>query len=282
MNKIKLLALDLDGTTLTSKNTLTPAVKTALEKAIESGITLAIATGRPFASLPKSVTEIEGINYFITSNGAAIYNSSGKKIYSAVLDECDVLKILELMKDEDIISEAFINGLTYTDKRYVDNPLAYGCTEAYIDYVKASHGHIEDMKAFIFEHKHELDSIEYISTNPQTRARIWKMLERNVKNIYITTSSENFIEIMHKSATKAAALNTLAKSLHIDMANTSACGNADNDADMIMETHFGVAVEDASQKCIDCADFIVPSSDNNGVAVLIDYILNNNRLKCFT
>lgn len=276
MNKIKLLALDLDGTTLTSQNTLTPTVKTALEKAISSGITLAIATGRPFASLPKSITEINGINYFITSNGAAIYDKYGNKIYSAVLKESDVLKILEVMSDEDVISEAFINGLTYTDKRYVDNPLAYGCTEVYIDYVKASHGHIENMREFIFEHKHELDSIEYISTSSQTRERIWDKLEKAVKDIYITTSSENFIEIMHKSATKAVALNKLAKSLNIDMANTCACGNADNDADMIMETHFGVAVDDASQKCIDCADFIVPSSDNDGVAVLIDYILNNN------
>lgn len=276
MNKIKLLALDLDGTTLTSQNTLTPTVKTALEKAISSGITLAIATGRPFASLPKSITEINGINYFITSNGAAIYDKYGNKIYSAVLKESDVLKILEVMSDEDVISEAFINGLTYTDKRYVDNPLAYGCTEVYIDYVKASHGHIENMRAFIFEHKHELDSIEYISTSSQTRERIWDKLEKAVKDIYITTSSENFIEIMHKSATKAVALNKLAKNLNIDMANTCACGNADNDADMIMETHFGVAVDDASQKCIDCADFIVPSSDNDGVAVLIDYILNNN------
>ena len=43
MNKIKLLALDLDGTTLTSKNTLTPAVNSALEKAIANGITVAVA-----------------------------------------------------------------------------------------------------------------------------------------------------------------------------------------------------------------------------------------------
>lgn len=36
MNKIKLLALDLDGTTLTSKNTLAPAVKSALEKQLRT------------------------------------------------------------------------------------------------------------------------------------------------------------------------------------------------------------------------------------------------------
>lgn len=275
MNKIKLLALDLDGTTLTSKNTLAPAVKSALEKAIENGIIIAIATGRPLGTMPQSILDIEGIDYLITSNGAAIYDRQGKKIHSATLKENDVLKILDVMKDEDIISEAFVDGLTYTDKRYSDNPLAYGCTEAYIDYVKASHGHIEDMRKFIFEHKNELDSIEYISTDPQTRKRIWSMLENAVDNIFITTSSEHFIELMDKSATKASALSHLAEMLNIDMQNTCACGNADNDADMIAESGFGAAVDDASSKCIECSDYVVPDSDNDGVAVLIDYILSN-------
>lgn len=275
MNKIKLLALDLDGTTLTSKNTLTPAVKSALEKAIANGITVAIATGRPLGTMPQSILDIKGIDYLITSNGAAIYDKSRKKIHSATLKENDVLKILDVMKDEDIISEAFVDGLTYTDKRYSDNPLAYGCTEAYIDYVKASHGHIEDMRKFIFEHKNELDSIEYISTDPNTRKRIWSMLENAVDNIFITTSSEHFIELMDKSATKASALSHLANILGIDMQNTCACGNADNDADMIAESGFGAAVDDASRKCIECADYVVPDSDNDGVDVLIDYILSN-------
>lgn len=275
MNKIKLLALDLDGTTLTSKNTLTPAVNSALEKAIANGITVAVATGRPLGTMPQSILDIKGIDYLITSNGAAIYDKSRKKIHSATLRESDVLKILNVMKDEDIISEAFVDGLTYTDKRYSDNPLAYGCTEAYIDYVKASHGHIEDMRKFIFDHKHELDSIEYISTDPQTRKRIWTMLENAVEDIFITTSSEHFIELMDKSATKASALSHLANILGIDMQNTCACGNADNDADMIAESGFGAAVDDASKKCIECADFVVPDSDNDGVAVLIDYILSN-------
>lgn len=275
MNKIKLLALDLDGTTLTSKNTLTPAVNSALEKAIANGITVAVATGRPLGTMPQSILDIKGIDYLITSNGAAIYDKSRKKIHSATLRESDVLKILNVMKDEDIISEAFVDGLTYTDKRYTDNPLAYGCTEAYIDYVKSSHGHIEDMRKFIFDHRHELDSIEYISTDPHTRKRIWSMLENAVEDIFITTSSEHFIELMDKSATKASALSHLANILGIDMQNTCACGNADNDADMIAESGFGAAVDDASKKCIECADFVVPDSDNNGVAVLIDYILSN-------
>lgn len=55
---------------------------------------------------------------------------------------------------------------------------------------------------------------------------------------------------MDKSATKASALSHLAEMLNIDMQNTCACGNADNDADMIAESGFGAAVDDASKSVL--------------------------------
>lgn len=96
MNKIKLLALDLDGTTLTSKNTLAPAVKSALEKAIENGIIIAIATGRPLGTMQQSILDIEGIDYLITSNGAAIYDRHGKRFIPLHLKKTMYLRFLML------------------------------------------------------------------------------------------------------------------------------------------------------------------------------------------
>ena len=49
--KIKLLSLDLDGTTLRSDNTLSPKVKSAIETAIKNGIEVVAASGRPFGSM---------------------------------------------------------------------------------------------------------------------------------------------------------------------------------------------------------------------------------------
>ena len=50
--------------------------------------------------------------------------------------------------------------------------LKYGCSEAYVDYVKDSHGHIDDMRNFIYSHRKELDSIEIVCTDPKKRADI--------------------------------------------------------------------------------------------------------------
>ncbi len=273
LHRLKLLALDLDGTTMRSDNTLSAVVKEAIQKACKSGLEVVVASGRPYGSMPKEILELEEINYLISSNGASIHDKTGKVLKSYLLDEADVLGFLSITEKYDIIFEAFINGKTYTDRRYVENPIKYGCTEAYVGYVQQNHGKIDDMRAFIYEHRKELDSLGYVCTNRALREEIRKQIEDNIKGFYVTSSSENFVEMMHKSATKGNAIKWLCDYLNIQLENTCACGNADNDVDMIKQAGLGVAVKNATPKCLESADKIVASNDENGVAELIDYLM---------
>lgn len=279
LKQIELIALDLDGTTLTDSNTLSDEVKTAVEKAIEKGIKIAAASGRPYATMPRSVLDIDGVDYAITSNGAAIYDKHGKRIYQSLLDEKEVLKLLEITKDYDLIFEAFVNGLTYTDKRYTDNPTKYGCSEAYVDYVRSSHGHIEDMRKFIYEHRAELDSIEYICTDREKREKIRRLIANNTDGFYITSSSADFVEFMAKNATKGNALKWLCRKIGISLSDTAACGNGDNDCDMLAAAGVGAAVKNATRLCLESADIILASNNDNGVAELIYNILNSKETR---
>src|SRR5699024_1847783 len=72
--QIKCIALDLDRTTLNSHGHLSEANKTAIERAVAAGIQVVVASGRALDSLPAEVTDIKGIRYAITSNGAAVYD----------------------------------------------------------------------------------------------------------------------------------------------------------------------------------------------------------------
>lgn len=274
LHRLKLLALDLDGTTMRSDNTLSDVVRTAIQKACESGIEVVVASGRPYGSMPKEILELNEINYIISSNGAVVHDKKGRKLKTCLLDENDVLKFLEITEKYDIILEAFINGKTYTDRRYAENPVKYGCTEAYVGYVQANHGKIDDMREFIYEHRNELDSIEYVCTDKILREQIRRQIEKSVKNFYVTSSSENFVEMMDKSATKGNAVKWLCDYLKIDLEKTCGCGNADNDIDMIKQAGLGVAVKNATPKCLESADKIIASNDDNGVAELINIIIN--------
>ncbi len=270
---IKLLSLDLDGTTLTNENKLSPTVKTAIEKAIKNGIEVVAASGRPFATMPKEVLNIKGIDYVIASNGAAVYDKNRSCIRRLLLTPDEVLRLLEITKPYDLIFQAYIEGLTYTDSRYVSDPIKYGCTEAYVDYVRSAHGRIDDMRQFIYEHRHSLDSIEFIEQNEALGKMLWKQIEESTNEFYITSSTKGFVEFMARNATKANALEWLCSLLGIDKSQTAACGNADNDADMIKWAGMGAAVQNASPLCTENADLIVASNNDNGVAELIDLIL---------
>lgn len=273
MNHIKLLALDLDGTTLRKNNTLSKAVGNALKKAAANGIEVVAASGRPYHSMPKEIFSLGCINYVISSNGAAIYDKSGARIHENLLEEADVIKLLQLTEDVDLIWEAFQNGATYTDNRYLADPLRYGCSEAYISYVQNSRGGLDDIRQYIFENRKNLDSVEFVCTNKELRESVRHRLKENIDGLYITSSSENFVEFMNKTATKGNAVHWLCDNLEIDKAHTAACGNADNDADMIAHAELRAAVANASATCKAVADIIVPSCDDDGVAKLIEMIL---------
>ena len=272
---IKLIALDLDGTTLRSNNTLSPAVAEAIEAAAAHGLEIVAASGRPYGSMPREVLALNGVNYIISSNGAAIHDKSGRRIHETLLKERDVITLLDLTKNFDLIWEAFLDGATYTDNRYLSNPLKYGCTPAYISYVQNSRGGLDDMRGYIYANRHHLDSVEYVCPDKSLREAVRDKLKQNLNGVYVTSSSANFVELMDGAATKSNALRWLCAFLKIPLIQTAACGNADNDADMIACAGLKSAVANASESCKNAADLILASNDDDGAAELIYKIIRH-------
>ena len=66
-----MIGLDLDGTLLNTKKELTEYTKEILTRAIESGVTILTATGRPYTGIPEELREFPGMRYALTSNGAS-------------------------------------------------------------------------------------------------------------------------------------------------------------------------------------------------------------------
>lgn len=95
--KIRIIASDLDGTLLTDKKEILESTEETLAWAAVQGIHFVPATGRAFHSIPEEVLKLPGVEYVITSNGAAIYSmKTGKRIYERLLEPESVEQILEL------------------------------------------------------------------------------------------------------------------------------------------------------------------------------------------
>src|SRR5699024_1891285 len=80
MSKIKLIALDMDGTLLNELEEITDYTKDMIKQAEQAGIHVVISTGRPLATCISYVGDLELSSYVITSNGAEIYTTDEELI----------------------------------------------------------------------------------------------------------------------------------------------------------------------------------------------------------
>ena len=266
---IKCIALDLDRTTLNASGRLSDGNYNALCHAIENGVQIVIASGRSFDTLPKDVLAVPGIEYAITSNGAAIYHiPTSTCLHEYKMTPASVECIIQIAKQHETALEVFIDGKAYALKAYVEDPVSYGTTPQAIPYIQSTRIPIDDIISFIREHIDHIDSMDIVVSGEQQKQLIWNELKYNCDEIYITSSVSQLIEISHKDAGKHSGLRFIREYLNLKPEETAAFGDGDNDIDLLKEAGIGIAMENASSKCKDAATFITKHHDKDGVAYL--------------
>ena len=85
--------------------------RAAIKDAIAAGITVIIASGRSLGALPPAVTGIPGIEYAVTSNGAAIYRMKDRACLHRVRIRAEAVdQILQMTEGMRLGMETFLNG----------------------------------------------------------------------------------------------------------------------------------------------------------------------------
>ena len=289
--KIKLAALDLDGTTLRPNGTLSDRTKNALENCLRHGIEIVIASGRAYATLPDEVLAVRavgcadvsdktvmnevsrGIRYAITSNGAAVNEvPSGKRLWAKCLSMKAVEHILNVEEGELAAMETFVDGVPYAGEDYVRNPERWGCPSSSVGYVKNTRRPVADIRKFILEHRDRLDSIDFICGDMNLKQRLEKRILAEAEDVYATASVPHLLELSAAGG-KGAGLRTVCELTGILPEETAACGNADNDADMLLISGIGAAVADATPGCLDAADIVIGTNREDGVAEFLEKLV---------
>lgn len=270
---IRCIALDLDRTTLNEHARLSEGNRNALEYAISKGVHIVIASGRGFASLPEDVLSISGIEYAITSNGASVYHvPTGKRLMSYTLEPNSVREILTLTDGMHLAYEAFIDGVAFAQKDYVENPGFYGAANA-TQYIQSTRTPVSDFQNFMLQHSHELESIDLVVSSEEQKSLLWTLLQKRIPSIYVTSSVHQLLELSHRDAGKHSGVRYVAEQLGLSPTQIAAFGDGDNDADMLSYVGCGIAVENASPSCLAAADFVTAHHRDDGVALGIREIL---------
>ena len=103
MSGYDLIAFDMDGTLLTSKNKVSESSREAIARAVELGKRIAVCTGRAVGEIePYEENELQNVRYFVCENGALLYDSETKEILSStVIPDEIVEKIIDIIDGED-------------------------------------------------------------------------------------------------------------------------------------------------------------------------------------
>ena len=284
----KLIAIDLDGTMLDSYGQVTQNTKNAIKNAIEKGIDVVIASGRPIDSIKSIAKDIGSEKYFIAGNGALIYDIPKDEIlYDKYMKK---EKVLEIIK---ICEENSISYNVYTDKTILAKSLKYNVLYYYkenlkkpedkrthINIVENIYDYIQkmqeekflkiticdDSKAIfqsIIRKLEQIKDIEILDVSHMSR----KVIEQGTEQIPI---EYYYTEISSENVDKWYAIEFLMKKLQIQKEEIITIGDNSNDKKMIKEAGLGIAMGQSMPQLKAIADYITSSNTEEGVAKAIE------------
>ena len=272
LEKIKLIALDLDGTTLT-RNGLTRRTKETLEEAIENGLDVVIATGRPYSALPETVKTIKGLEHIIISNGAHIVRPlTGEFLYSNYVEREAILRVRDMLMERNFPVEVFTEGRAYVDRELYEDVKKNGSTYLAARYILRTREPVDRIYDFWFEHADSIENVNIQFEHQEDKAEMKSILEK-AEGITLTSSTYHNLEVGGETTSKASALEEICRMKGLTMENIMAFGDSPNDGTMIREAGIGVAMENATADILEDADITAPSNDDEGVAYTIRMLL---------
>ena len=270
-----LIALDMDGTWLRDDKSVSDGMRKTVRDAQAGGFLVIPATGRPIGGLTMEVMSDPGIRYAVTANGASAYriiDYAGRKweqLFMTPLPPEKGDRIMEICRRYDLDADCFVGGIGHLGEYSRSRLLTYGYPEGLRRYIMETKDYVPDLYSFYAQHSHEVEKIMlHIGLTPEKRERrpaVEAELAR-IPGISVVCGGVGNFEITDEKAAKGLGLLRLAGVLGIDPEKTMACGDEENDLDMIRRAAFGVAMGNAPDSVKAQADFVTGTNEEDGAA----------------
>ena len=107
----------------------------------------------------------------------------------------------------------------------------------------------------------------------EDRQRAFRELGQ-IEDLAVTCSLGNNLEINGATCNKGDAMLNLGKILDIPIESIMACGDGNNDFEMVKMAGVGVAMKNGEESLKEVADFETKTNDEEGVAYAIEHFCN--------
>ena len=269
MNKI--FFSDLDGTLLTTDKHISEKTRKALNAWLNDGNILAISSGRPLPSVKEVMRENNLIGkdiYGIAFNGGQIYDTvSDKIIMEKTIPLNEAMIIGNTAKDHGIYCHTYDDTHIITMRN--DKEIAF--------YTKTIHVPVKVLDNFPIGIVREPS--KFLCVDPDKEHDLddfAKIIMAKLPDITCVKSNEYLLEIFPSSSGKGAAVKEFCSLLNIDIKNSYAAGDEQNDISMIEAAGCGIGMINGHEKLKEIADVITKTdNDHDGLATIIVDIINH-------
>ena len=259
LEKLRLLAVDMDGTALLPDARVTPSTLAALRRVMDEGALVIPASGRVFGGIPQEILGL-GVPYAITANGASVMETAtGKRVYERNIRHEDAMELLTE------------NGQTYfqcEDRYYEDSRQAR--TAALIHPYMAlaglnRTGGQEDLLGFAGKQGNGIQKIGIMVFDGEAEARVLAY-GTGMEQFHVMKTGHFSLEFNRRGTSKGNALEHLCGLLGVEAGQVMAIGDNENDSSMLAFAGLGVAMGNAPEHVKAAADFVTKTNVEDGVA----------------
>lgn len=264
MRRIRMVALDLDGTLLTDELVIEPRAKEILRQAINRGITVTLATGRMYLSARPYAAELGLELPLIVYHGAQVrHAATGEVLFEQTVPLPLAWRLIKHLRRFGYAYNVYLGDRLYAENVQKEN-------EEYAARAGVGLHWVEDMLAFL---KEEPLKIVALRNGPGL-----DLLEKAIRQdlgseVYMTRSLPYYLEMLNPKVNKARGLQEVAAWQGITPEEIMAIGDSYNDIQMLRYAGLAVAMGNAPAAVREEADYVTASNNEGGVARALEKFL---------
>jgi Cof subfamily protein (haloacid dehalogenase superfamily) len=247
---------------------LRPRTAAAIAAVRAAGVHVIVVTGRMFrATLP--YLEQAGLDDpVVCYQGAVVADpTTGDFLRHVPIPRAVALEALDAVVEAGFHVNCYVDDLLYVAEVTPE-------ARTYADFQQLEIHAVGDLRAWLHADPTKLVAVG----DPHALEALEAELEPRFRGrLFVAKSLPYFLEFAHPDVSKGAGLQFVAARLGFTAAQTVACGDGENDRELLDWAAFGVAVANAHDEILRRADLVIPSVEDEGVAALLEAYLDSVR-----
>ncbi|MEG1952798.1 MAG: HAD family hydrolase [Hydrogenoanaerobacterium sp.] len=269
MNRIKLIAIDVDHTLLTEQGELPPRFFEYVRVLDELGINCAISSGRPLYTLNEMFSEVWGQMSFVCDNGGLIIHR-GKTIFESLIHPEQVRMLARFAEEK---GEG-VPLLCATDAAYLLKK-----HQVHQDYLRRFYSNIICVDAeSLASVEANVDKFTVYYPNKNCHPSFYSWYAPTFGSDFaVALCDTSWIDIMNKGVDKGAAMRILGEVVGASSEQMMAFGDSYNDIPMLEMVKYSYVMKNAVEDMRQYAHFLAESNDDYGVLKVFDEVIALSR-----